>query len=101
MDIFTVSDSNCNTHDLLECSCQGNGQLPAETEEEPIGSFSFNNYLDLDIADLDTGAESPDIFDSDADENLLNVPNESTEIPETPDVPEESAETPGVCFASY
>ncbi|RCN36911.1 helicase protein [Ancylostoma caninum] len=39
-DIFTMKDTQCETHDLLGCQCDGSGLLPAEFEEEPEEEIS-------------------------------------------------------------
>ncbi|KAK5964477.1 DNA repair and recombination protein RAD54B [Trichostrongylus colubriformis] len=33
--IFTLNEGECQTHDLLECSCDGCGLLPGEADDEP------------------------------------------------------------------
>lgn len=62
-DLFTIGDTNCNTHDLLDCDCAGTGddvslsQIEAELEandtqedmELPSSGFmSASEYKDLD-----------------------------------------------------
>ena len=35
-DIFSLHETECNTHDLLECPCEGSGLLPLEREEDEV-----------------------------------------------------------------
>lgn len=62
-DLFTVGETNCNTHDLLDCECSGTGddvhlsqielELEANDTQEDIelpssGFMSASEYKDLD-----------------------------------------------------
>lgn len=64
-DLFTIAETNCNTHDLLDCECMGIGEdvdlsqevnseadLTIEDLELPSSGFmSASEYLDLDGAE--------------------------------------------------
>lgn len=62
-DLFTIGDTNCNTHDLLDCECSGTGddlhlsqielELEANDTQEDMelpssGFMSASEYKDLD-----------------------------------------------------
>ncbi|EYB84703.1 hypothetical protein Y032_0311g2133 [Ancylostoma ceylanicum] len=69
-DIFTLKDTQCETHDLLGCQCDGSGLLPHEFEEEPEEENSSEDV-----------AVSPDdeIFDDGDEENSLKQGEELAE----------------------
>lgn len=65
-DLFTIADTNCNTHDLLDCQCDGVGELvslqeiPLDTDEDDTmediqlpssGFMSASEFKDLDGTD--------------------------------------------------
>lgn len=60
-DLFTVADTNCNTHDLLDCDCLGTGeeiilsqlQNDADKTEEDIECPSLDWMSALDLKSMD------------------------------------------------
>lgn len=55
-DLFNVADTNCNTHDLIECHCSGEGESfessqkqesQVDTDEDELPSLGWMSALDL------------------------------------------------------
>ncbi|KAF7581024.1 SNF2 N-terminal domain family protein [Clavispora lusitaniae] len=64
-DLFTIADTNCNTHDLIECDCEGTGEdidltqaEPKDTQEdEELPSSGWMSALEFKELDGTTAAK--------------------------------------------
>lgn len=88
-DLFTIVDTNCNTHDLIDCDCDGAGESvdlsqpdPNDTQEdEDLPSSGWMSALELKETDKTSAVKKqvirtalssykhfdPEIFDSEMD----------------------------------
>ena len=55
MDIFSTCSSDCNTHDLLECTCGGNGILPTEVDDDDSSGCLYVCYVYFDFHRIRSG----------------------------------------------
>ncbi|GMT24601.1 hypothetical protein PFISCL1PPCAC_15898, partial [Pristionchus fissidentatus] len=92
-DIFTYKNTCSNTHDLLECGCEGDGLLPLEREEEEEAERS--NQDDIDEDDIaasvvqSAGTDLPVVHRLDegtvpADETTVVDEEDAAELPTEP-----------------
>ncbi|KAK6752722.1 hypothetical protein RB195_003875 [Necator americanus] len=93
-DIFTIAETQCETHDLLGCKCDGSGLLPAEIEEEASGEEDEDEMASASADEVsvatNTKAESSEEKTEERDANRKEEDEDLTE--EVEDEPATMAE---------
>ncbi|GMR49092.1 hypothetical protein PMAYCL1PPCAC_19287, partial [Pristionchus mayeri] len=86
-DIFTFKETESNTHDLLECGCEGDGLLPLEREENEMADRADRDDVDEDEIAASVvmagGVESTVLTGSPKD-TVVDEEEDTTELPTEP-----------------